>query len=75
MTKAETSPVTRLVIGDRGKELVVRVEGRTVTMRPKRTAVGGPAEVTVSWATMYERALIKTRVEALPARRRRGHAR
>lgn len=70
MTRATKSPVNRIVLGPRGREMVVRVEGHSLTMRPLYHRRGGEAEVTVKWETMYERALY-LRARPLPKARRR----
>jgi hypothetical protein len=74
MTRAEKSPVTRVVIGPKGKELALRVEGRSFSLRPLR--VRDPsAEVIGTWETLYERLLYVRAVEqeqdATPKRARR----
>ena len=70
MTRAdETKPVRRVVQTDDG-EMVAEVRARTLTLRPVRTRKGGPAEVCLSFSSLYTRALL-ARVTPLEQRKRR----
>lgn len=55
-TRAGDKPVIRIVSTKYDGEMVAEVRGNTVTLRPFRTRKGGPAEVVVSWGSIYTRA-------------------
>jgi hypothetical protein len=73
MTRATSRPVRRAVATMDG-ELVAEVRDRTLTLRPVRTRVGGPAEIVVSWGHIYLRAMID-RVEDTRRAKRRARSR
>lgn len=57
MLRASTEkPVSRIVQTKHDGELVMEVRANTLTMRPIRTRRGGPAEVVVTWGSIYTRA-------------------
>lgn len=59
MTKAsETKPTTRACVGKYGDPYVVEVRATTITIRPKGTRRGGPAEVEVAIGALHQRLLV-----------------
>ena len=60
---SDTKPTVRLMKSVEG-ELVVSVKAGTLVIRPYRSRVGGPAEVTVNIGSVYNRALM-SRVKPL----------
>jgi hypothetical protein len=59
MTKAdEFKPTARLCAGRFGDEFVVEVRRTTITIRPKGTRRGGPAEVEIGVGALHQRLMI-----------------
>lgn len=56
MMRANEKAVSRIVQTKHDGEMVLEIRGTTATMRPIRTRRGGPAEVVVSWGSIYTRA-------------------
>lgn len=54
-TRATARPLTRLVKTRYDGDLVLEVTEDGFKMRPPRTRRGGPAEVTLTWGTIYQR--------------------
>lgn len=76
MTEAKVSRlIKRRVMTERGDELVVTLAGPTLTLRPKGTRSGGPAEVVLDLGVLYLRAQgAQANFDTRPTRRRRGSA-
>lgn len=51
MTRATEKPLARVLVGYQGQEYVVELTTRLITVRPKGSRRGGPAEkqATASW--------------------------
>ena len=76
MTRAkETQPTRREVATKYDGPMVAEVTARVLTLRPKGCRRGGPAEVTVAWGAIYNRALMEVALEKARAKRAAQRAR
>lgn len=68
-------PTRRLMVGRYGDDFVVEVGRDVITIRPKRSRRGGPAEITVLPGRVYIAALREKIQSAKQDRRRRTRGR
>ena len=54
--------------------LVAEITARVLTLRPKGCRRGGPAEITVTWGSIYNRVLMEIALEKVRAKRRAKRA-
>jgi hypothetical protein len=71
MTVATDKP-TRRIVRTSDQEMVAEVRGDTLTLRPKGTRRGGPAEVSVLWGAIYYRAMLERTSQGKRRSRRRA---
>lgn len=77
MTRAEKSPVTRIVAAEDRfgvREFVVTLTGRVLYIRPIRTKRGGPQAMEVPYGVLHQR-LVEAAVEARLREKRKARKR
>ncbi len=58
MTPATEKPLSRLLVGYQGAEYVVELTRTFITVRPKGSRRGGPAEVRISPSSLHDKLLL-----------------
>lgn len=71
MTKAnDVRPTRREVLSKYDGVIVAEITARTLKLRPKGCRRGGPAEITVTWGSIFNRALADQAAERAKQKRR-----